>query len=1215
MFTKIFLFEIQNRIRRPAVYVYFLALLIFTIGTFATGSLPVGDKEHINAPYLIAFWCSAATMMMMLISSSLMGTALYRDIEYNTRDYYLTYPITKAGYFWGRFLGSFAFMILIAIAIVVGILIGSYLGPIMGWRDAAQYGPNKSLYYLHPFVTIALPNIFFASALFFGLVAVTRNVRVIYFGGILLFLGYFISVFFLNHTNNQTVVVLSDPFGLSAIRLLSGSTNSYTENNTLFPVTGNFLINRFIWSGVGLTVILFTYLRFNFEKFFSGKHDRARIDEEYTPGRIAELQNSHVSFESPYALNTLKNLTKLELLNIIRDNYFWFILGTGSFFLGFVFWLGQRNYDVPEFPRTVMLLDMFNEVFPFFIFFIILFYTGETLHRDRVTRYAFINDSLPPPNWVMNGSKLITLLILGSALSLIPAIVGIVVQTMKGFVDYRLELYFAYVFFMFLPPLLQAVIFCYLVHVLINNKFVAHAIAATLWILIFFLRSSGIFTYNLLLYSYTPHAWLNDMNGLGHMISPISWFNIYWSVAAGLLIIIAALFFYRGVSTTFKERLRLVRARFDATTKTFTLLLVVLFLAVGAFNYYNVSYLNNFLAKWEVTNRGILYEKKLKHFDTLPIPTVTAIKMNVDLYPDKKQVYTRAWVNIVNKNNRPIAQMLLDAEQLTDYSIMLNGKPVPYTCPLIYHRGMFNFLRPNNDTADFRLYTFENSLAPGDSLTLEVQSSIIHKGFTNDLYAADLLDNGTFFTGGLPGVGYDDDDEVTSPYVRKKYGLPVRKEGDLPQNDPSGIKTLRAGRSAQLFQLDITVSTPIDQQAVAPGELVSSWQQNGRNMFHFVQRAPGIYPPFSIVCAKFDVKHDSVMLGHKVYVDILHDPHQSANTDRFISAYKEALKYFNEAYGDYPYNHIRLAETTLFGPRQTSQPTLNTYAEFNSWNAHFTDPGQTDYISYNIARLAAQQWWRFKVAPNATLGSLVIPEGLSVYSALVFWEKKFGREKIRRRVLDQIWLYLFIRHRMEEGEQPVLTSNMGIEWADKAGVVLYGLRGFIGEDNMNKALREFEDAYGFKKDGPYAGANDLYYYLKKYTPDSLQYFLDDSWKKVTLYDNRIKSASVTKIPGKNEYKVTVTVSVDKTWLGEKKHEVPAQDLNDYMDIAIFADRIRPVEGTKQVPPIYLKRYRISRGDHSFTIIVNEKPTRVAIDPYALLIDRRAEDNFFEIQEN
>jgi ABC-2 type transport system permease protein len=75
MFWKIFVFELQNRLRRPAIYVYFAAALIFTIGTFATGSLPLGEKEHINAPFILALWCAGITMMMMVISSSIYGYA------------------------------------------------------------------------------------------------------------------------------------------------------------------------------------------------------------------------------------------------------------------------------------------------------------------------------------------------------------------------------------------------------------------------------------------------------------------------------------------------------------------------------------------------------------------------------------------------------------------------------------------------------------------------------------------------------------------------------------------------------------------------------------------------------------------------------------------------------------------------------------------------------------------------------------------------------------------------------------------------------------------------------------------------------------------------------------------------------------------------------------------------------------------------------------
>src|SRR5579863_6373197 len=139
MFFKIFLFEIQNRVRRPAVYLYFSAVLLFTIFAFSTGSLPLGDKEHINSPYLIAFWSAGMSMMIMLVSSSVMGTAIYRDIEYQTKDYYLTYPITKPGYFWGRYLGSFFFMIIISLGIFLGIYLSCFIGPALGKTDHAQY--------------------------------------------------------------------------------------------------------------------------------------------------------------------------------------------------------------------------------------------------------------------------------------------------------------------------------------------------------------------------------------------------------------------------------------------------------------------------------------------------------------------------------------------------------------------------------------------------------------------------------------------------------------------------------------------------------------------------------------------------------------------------------------------------------------------------------------------------------------------------------------------------------------------------------------------------------------------------------------------------------------------------------------------------------------------------------------------------------------------
>jgi len=1208
MFWKIFLFEVQNRLRRPAIYLYFLAALIFTIGSFATGSLPVQDKEHINSPYLIAMWCAGITMLMMLVSSSIMGTPLYRDIENNTKDYYLTYPITKAGYFWGRFFGSFLFMLFIGSSVLFGVFIGSKLGPAMGWKDAKQYGPNNLIYYLQPFFTIALPNLFFTSSLFFGLVAITRNVKVIYAGGILLFLGYFLSIFFLNTTTNGTVIILADPFGLNGVRLQTSNSSSMQQNTTLMAASGTFLLNRIIWTAVGLIVLVYTYFRFSFEKFFSGKVDKAAIVDEKSSVKRSLPAKVRTSFTGSYNRKTLFKLTKLELLNIIRDNYFWIILSSGIVFLGFVFWMGNNPNGVPQFPRTVMLLDIFNDVFPFFIFFIIVFYTGETLHRDRLTRYAFINDSLPQPNWVLNGSKLAALLVLGLGLSLIPVVTGIFVQTIKGFHQYNMQIYVTYLFVVLLPALLEMVLFAYVVHVLVNNKFVGHGIAVFVWIAIFFLRSSGIFNYNLLLYSYTPWFGISDMDGLGHMTKPVSWFDLYWLLAGALLTVVSALFYYRGVTTSFKERLQLLPERFDKKTKLFAAVLLLSFLSVAAYNYYNVSYLNNYTTKAENDDRAIIYEKTLKHFASLPLPKISRIKMFADIYPDKQAQFVKAFITVINKNKKPISEMLLDGDELTDYNIKIDGKPMPYISPLIYHRAFFSWFRPKNDTAAYRLYKFEQPIAPGDSAVLEINSSISFKGFSNGLYGARLLRNGTIFTGGLPELGYDDDDEISSPYVRKKNGLAPKEEEEIAQDDPEGISTLKAGKAADLLSWDLTISTSADQTMVSSGGLQKQWRQNGRNYFHFVQNNPGMYAPLAAMGAKYAIAKDSVQLDHKVNISIYYHPGHNANISRFMAAYKDGLRYFSSVYGQYPFKDIRLAETSPFGPTIGSFAAFDSYAEYYGWNAHFDNPNQRDYLYFNTVTQLAQQWWRYQVAPNNTIGSLDIPEGLSTYCALVLMEKKYGKDNMKGILQDQLWAYLWIRHRMEEKEQTLVKADQWFEWGGKEAVALYGLRDLIGDDSINSALREFKNAYAFKNKPPFAGSNNLYSYLQKHTPDSLQYYLTDTWQKITLYDNKINTVTVKPTGKNNEYKVTLKVDVAKVYIDDKRNEIPAKQMNDYIDIGIFAADTKNKEGRWQVNPLYLKKYKFTYGEHTITVTVKGKPARAGIDPYSKLIDGNPNDN-------
>ncbi len=173
--------------------------------------------------------------------------------------------------------------------------------------------------------------------------------------------------------------------------------------------------------------------------------------------------------------------------------------------------------------------------------------------------------------------------------------------------------------------------------------------------------------------------------------------------------------------------------------------------------------------------------------------------------------------------------------------------------------------------------------------------------------------------------------------------------------------------------------------------------------------------------------------------------------------------------------------------------------------------------------------------------------------------------------------------------------------------MLLGLPHFIGQDSLNAALREFYNAYAFKTTPPFAGAKDLYNYLKKYTPDSLRYYLTDAWKKITFYDNRVVSATATPLKN-NQYKVTLTISTNKVYQDNDGNEQPATNMNDYMDIAVFAANTPNKMGSMQSNPPYIKRHRFTSGEHTLDVIVTGKPATVGIDPSMRLIDRNMGDN-------
>jgi hypothetical protein len=161
---------------------------------------------------------------------------------------------------------------------------------------------------------------------------------------------------------------------------------------------------------------------------------------------------------------------------------------------------------------------------------------------------------------------------------------------------------------------------------------------------------------------------------------------------------------------------------------------------------------------------------------------------------------------------------------------------------------------------------------------------------------------------------------------------------------------------------------------------------------------------------------------------------------------------------------------------------------------------------------------------------------------------------------------------------------------------MYALADYIGEDNLNHAIRAFRDANAFKGP-PYPNTTQFLKYVREVTPARYQYLIGDMFESITLFDNRAVSADARPLAdGKFEVKLKVAAKKLKADELGKESDAP---IDDWIDIGVL-----DADGK----PLYLQKALIDHDTAEFTIVVDAKPARAGIDPLNKLIDRTPRDN-------
>ena len=142
-------------------------------------------------------------------------------------------------------------------------------------------------------------------------------------------------------------------------------------------------------------------------------------------------------------------------------------------------------------------------------------------------------------------------------------------------------------------------------------------------------------------------------------------------------------------------------------------------------------------------------------------------------------------------------------------------------------------------------------------------------------------------------------------------------------------------------------------------------------------------------------------------------------------------------------------------------------------------------------------------------------------------------------------------------------------------------------------MRNFLEEFKYKKP-PYPTSLDFMRHLEPQVPDSLNYLINDWFKEITLYDNRLKEATYQKQEN-GKYLITMDIECEKIKADSSGNETPMK-LNDWIDVGAFSDM-----GEEHL--IYVQRIKINKAEMTINFEIESIPAKLAIDPYHLLIDR------------
>ncbi|WP_281613688.1 M1 family aminopeptidase [Flammeovirga sp. SubArs3] len=1185
MFIEFFSKEIKGALKQPMIYIFTGIVALLCFGATASDKVIIGGaigNVHANAPQVILGFSVILSIFGVMFAAAFFNNAALRDFSNEFNEILFSAPIKKFDYFFGRFLGALVLSTIPFLGIYIGSILGSFIGPLAGWIDAERMGVTPWSAFIWSYFVLVIPNMLIAGTIIFGLASQFRNTTISFVGAMLIIVGYILGLSFASDLDNEKVAALIDLFANSAVKYESKYFTPAEKNTILPSISSTIGLNRLIWIGISTGLVYLFYSLFTFE---TKKSVRKEKKEKET--------NTSVTFTKPkvsYAFSSstdwikFASFMRVNLISIFKSNTFKIMIIFSLIMIFADLLEGYEYYGLQSYPVTYKILDSIDNSSAIFIMIIVVYYSGELIWQSRDAHINEVIDATPHSSFLSLLANTLSIVIMVSILFGLLTVVGVLYQLGNGYFNIKLDVYLISFLLTRLPSFIALSLIFSFIHVVIDQKYIGYGVSILAVFGSTIILNIMDISSNMLIIGGAPFIQYSDMNGFGPNVLSVLWFNLYWFLLGLALLLIASLMWQRGTASTFKERVLNIKKNMDSSYMGAISLVFVIWLAVAGNIYYNTQILNDYKTSDVTEDLQVKYEKKYKQYDGINQPVITDINYNISIFPDERNVYSVNEITLINKGKTAIDSIFFTMNDNWETELILTGAKE------VFH----------DEEIGFKKISLYKPLQVGEEMKMIIKSNFISKGFHNNSANLNIVENGTFFNNLelLPIIGYSKRYELADKFKRKEHGLPYRKrtpELSEDNNHDLCYKNYLSEGVSDWVNISTTISTSGDQMAIAPGSMIKSWKEAGRNYYTYVVDHPSQYFA-SFISADYKIAKKT---WNGIDLEVYYTDEHKVNVDRMLSAIEKSLKYYTENYGPYFHKQARIIEFPRYSTFAQAFPGTMPYSEAFGFIINLENETDNNIIDAVIAHEMAHQWWAHQEVGADIQGSTMLTETFAEYSALMVMKQESDDIKMKDFLKYNMNRYLRGRTVEKEKEMPLYkVENQGYIHYGKGSIIMYALQNYIGEDSVNSALREFLSEFRYKEP-PYPTSIDFLNHLSGKVPDSLQYIVDDWFKEITLYDYRLTDVIVQKTDSA-QYTYTLNIEARKVKSDSLGNEVESQ-LDDWVDIGFFADA-----DAKEL--IYTERIKVNQPKIQLQFTLDQKAEKASIDPKRLLIERIYDDN-------